>query len=388
MSNLTLSHSQVNKYSACSKKYEWHYIHKYREKVMSAALLFGSALDNTINEVLTDFKEGNLKPPSIYKSRFDAHWLKQKINKVEHELPECTLIAYAKSDFDKDLLTEYDFNALYDRLKQLLPNEPLDPNNKEKTVLNAFGKLNGIKSHLGLETMDQNSARFINLVNYTVLSNKGHLMITAYMKEVIPKLQEVIAVQKTIDLKNGEGDSVFGITDCIVKLKGDIKPRVMDLKTSSVRYEDDSASNSPQLAVYTYALAEEIDYSTYTGYIVLNKNIKKNKTKKCSICKFIPDSGSKYKTCNNEINGKRCNGEWIETLQPEAECYIVTGEITPYYQEQIVENYDAVLRAIKNKVFIKNVNACNDFGRKCEFYSKCFQGKEGNLIQLDDNISS
>lgn len=86
---LRLSHSQCSKYTQCPQAYKYHYIDRIRPKLSPASLLFGSALDAALNELLKP--EKNLSPEEIFLSEFTN----ARINGVETYLPESTLLTYA-----------------------------------------------------------------------------------------------------------------------------------------------------------------------------------------------------------------------------------------------------------------------------------------------------
>ena len=62
----TLSHSQIGRYQMCPKSYEYYYIQKLRPKVHSASLVFGSAIDNALNALLT----GQESPEALFEKSF------------------------------------------------------------------------------------------------------------------------------------------------------------------------------------------------------------------------------------------------------------------------------------------------------------------------------
>lgn len=47
-----LSFSQVRLYQDCGRRYELHYVEGWREKYAHSALLFGSAIDESLNTLL------------------------------------------------------------------------------------------------------------------------------------------------------------------------------------------------------------------------------------------------------------------------------------------------------------------------------------------------
>jgi len=102
-----LSHSQVSKFQQCGKAYEFWYIQKIRPTKMRSALLFGTALDRAIGAIFKP--ESQDKTPE---QLFDYFWRFQDVNGEQTYLPDNINLVYAKSDFDKDLLTQEDIKKL------------------------------------------------------------------------------------------------------------------------------------------------------------------------------------------------------------------------------------------------------------------------------------
>src|ERR1700744_2896054 len=93
-----LSFSQVNIYTTCGRKYQLHYLYKFREKFFHSALAYGSSIDSGLNTLLeTRDLEKAL-------AEFDKTWAFQYINNKLTSLSECENLVYAEKDFDPDLL--------------------------------------------------------------------------------------------------------------------------------------------------------------------------------------------------------------------------------------------------------------------------------------------
>ena len=216
------------------------------------------------------------------------------------------------------------------------------------------------------------------------LRAKAHLIIDSFKKNLLPLIEYVYSVEEQIELGNEEGDTSIGYADAVLKLKGYDKPIILDFKTAAREYEPDSVVKSVQLSQYVHVLGEKYD-TRLCGYAVFLKNMDKNRTKVCTICKF-DGSDTRHKTCNNEVNGKRCGGEWKETLKPECRMQLIVDELPIAMEEFVVENIEAVNAAIKTGIYTKNVNGCSDngFSRKCEFYDICHNKDTSNYIKLED----
>jgi len=356
-----LSHSQINTYATCAKKYDYHYNHRLREQVTSAALLFGTALDNTLNVMLNDKKAGKPKAVTDYQTLVYNNWIEGKINDVVHDLPQSLLIAYADSDYDEEILTEQDI------LNVVIQRGILN-------VTTPYEDLAAKKKQFGIENLPENEAKFINYSNWLCLLRKGELMVASYYSQVLPQIVEVVTVQKKIELKNDVGDTVIGYIDAILDF-GD-GPRICDNKTAARAYDEDSANISPQLAVYGHA-----EGLTKTAFIVMSKQIKKNRTKVCSKC-GNDGSGGRAKTCDRGEGKARCHGEWKETLAPEATIEIIKGDINSVFEGNVLDNYEETLTAINAGAFPRNFSSCRAYGRKCQFYNLCHVGEDKDLIKV------
>ena len=261
-----LSHSAASKYQLCGKSYDYHYNQKIRSQFQSAALCFGSALDNALNCILTN--EGDAEKNFLSVFRF------QKINNMNTYLPSCVNLVYADTDFDYELLTQTDIEFMSDQVSS----------GKIKMVgldyKDYYDILRAKKKETGYANLSLDEKVFYNNMNWLSLKNKGLLMLKAYRKKVMPRIEKVYAVQKYVSLKNDEGDSVIGYVDLIADVKG-IGTVILDNKTSAMEYEDDSVITSPQLSLYVHML--EAEYNTRTaGFIVLRKQVIKNRKKTCA----------------------------------------------------------------------------------------------------------
>lgn len=356
MSN-RLSHSQATKYAECAKAWEYHYVHKYRPITTSSALLFGNILDIAVGVYL---KEKNREDAFKF---LKQSWERQEINKVEYNLYDCTKIVYANADYDKELLQPLD-------KEQLSSEEGDDWEEKLKKVYE-------VKSQIGYNFLKKEDKILLNKANWFSMLRKGEILLDKAIEIINDKVEEVLGIQVKVSLANDVGDEIIGYADFVVKWKGYDKPVVLDLKTSSRAYEDDSVLTSPQLSLYVHDLQDKYD-SRLAGYFVLNKQIKKNRNKVCSVCGF-DGTGGRHKTCSNEVDGTRCNGEWTETISPEATYQIIINEIPERLEEVIIENMDVVNNSIKTNLYPRNFSACTKPWGKCAYYDLCFHNKKDGL---------
>lgn len=368
-----LSHSSVRLYSQCGRKYKLRYIDGYKPKTTSGALLFGSALDSSLNVLL------ETKDLSQAIKTFDKTFHFNFINEVGTYLPDTTLVTYAKSDFDADLLTEVDRKKFNEKLYEYALHE-------DKSLEDAYVFLLDKKEQHGFNGLSDNEKKLLNLANWLCLYRKGLIMLNGYNEKVMPKIKNVLAVQKQVELENQEQDKLVGYIDMILEMD-DGKRYVMDNKTSTKEYEQDSPSHSQQLILYYHITKEEYKLDG-AGFIVMYKLILKNKTKKCSVC-GNDGTGKRHKSCDAEINGKRCGADWIETIRPEANIQIITNSIPEAAEDLVLETFDEANLGIKNQSFSPNLQACVQGPIICEYYNKCWKGSNEDLVRkLQENKNS
>lgn len=363
--NNRLSHSALNKYSQCPKEYELHYRRNLRPKTTTAALLFGSAIDAAFTTML---KGGDKKPEEV----FAYYWRFQDINGEKTYIPKALNVVYSNNDFDVELLVDDDYTKIQEELKL----------ESKAAVLAEIDKVYSEKDTVGFDCLPGTRKYVLNFINWFSMYRKGLLMITTLREKVLPNIEKVYSAQSKIELANQDGDSVIGYIDLVVKWKGIDKPVVMDLKTSARPYDDDAVKTSQQLALYVHSIRDQYEHTDKAGFIVLSKNIRKNKTKKCSVC-TKDGTGQRHKTCDAEIEGKRCGGNWIETINPEADVQILINDIPEQFENIVLENFDEVNKAIKAEVFPRNLSNCVRPWGKCSFFSLCHSNKKDDLVTIE-----
>lgn len=376
---LKISHSSIRTYSECGLKYKYHYLHRLRQSVISGALLFGSAYDKALG-ALRD--TGSLDQA---KEQFLKSWSFQDINGKYTQLSRSTSVVYAQKDYDSDLIfeaNEKDFTNLFKQEKSL-------------KQLTAFYR--ELKKEKGFAGLTEEQKIIYNYGHWICLLNKGLIMLEGYHKHIFPRIKKTHAQQKQISIKNSEGDEITGYIDFIATLD-DGKCYILDDKTSSMEYDSDSAMQSPQLILYFHA--EKENYKAHgVGFIVSYKQLLKNKKKVCTICNF-DGSGGRHKTCPNEVvepavkqtdgevlvpkMGRRCNGEWKETIAPEARFDVILNEVPESAEALVMETFDLSAEGIKKEVFTPNLNACGNGDWTCPYKKLCWKGKDEELIVLPE----
>lgn len=227
---MQLSFSAAERYLTSARSYFLHYLLRLRPIENSSALFFGAAVDEALNVLLAP--PLNRDPATLVraKAKFEECWRWATINGEKVDLSEPGVIKFSKADVDPSFVNGYD---IY-----------LNP-------------------------------------GWSSLRYKGHVILEAYAEQVVPKIKEVLAVQKEINLTNQLGDTLTGIIDLIVVWE-DGRTLLMDNKTSSIKYAKDAIEVSGQLSTYFEAVKDEYKLDG-VGYIIIPKHIRKKKLPLCPI---------------------------------------------------------------------------------------------------------
>jgi hypothetical protein len=323
-----LSKSACSKYQQCPAGYDYHYNKYIRAIKTSSPLVFGNGIDHGLNIIL-------LNTGGDAMLAFDLEYMKHPLGSI---VPN-------QNDYDGELIEHKD--GLLEQVRDFGYTGD-DVDGLASTLL--------AKAKSG-EELSENQSKAIDLLCRASLRAKAVLMFEAYRLKVLPFITKVVNVQKA---------SGPGFLDATVEWEG--TPVVMDHKTSGKPYPLDACDYSLELALYAQ---EEKIYQVV--YVVLLKPIKKNRIKICATCGF-KGLGTHTK-CNNEVAGKRCNGEWNVTILPEAEIQIVHGEITPRAMEVAGEVQASIRKAVDNEIFHCNFKDCNSqFGKQCEYKNLKWKG--------------
>ena len=352
-----LSHSQASKFNDCAKAWEFHYRQKLRPMYTSSALLFGGCLDKAVEVFLKTNDSGQA---------FDAlkvQWEVQEINGKPENLFDSALIVYSNSDFDKDLLIDTEIlDERYPHWRDEFPSIV-----KQKDVI-------------GFKFLKKEQKQLLNAVNWVSMYQKGKLMLGKAIELITANVTKMHDTQVKVSLANDQGDEIVGYADMVVDWKGYDEPVVMDLKTSSIDYQPTSVLTSPQLSLYVHDLSDKFKTRS-AGYLVLKKRLLKNKTKVCSVCGH-DGSGKTHRTCPNEIDGKRCGGEWTETIKFDVDHQVIINKIPERTEEIVIENMDLVNESIKTGIFPRNFSACSKPWGLCQYADYCFHNKKDGLVEV------
>lgn len=282
-----LSHSARETLETCGYKYQLHYERRLRSTNTSSALLFGSAFDEALNVLLLD--RDLEKAKEVFLDKWIVH---------EHNYN----IVYYKMDHDLSLL---DSDLLWD--------------------------LTGVPD----------AVKRRHYECFFTLEAKGLKMLEAYYNEILPKIKNVIAIQKTFEIPFKDYNGVVkGIIDLIAEIEladGTVVAAILDNKSTSQPYTKNSYKTKEQLALYQAALPEY----KYVGFLTLNK-----------------------KTFATQI---------------------IVGEFDADVVCSTLEKFENAFEQIATKDFQKNKKGCYAFGQDCIFKSHCFgKGFDSSIYEKID----
>lgn len=375
------SYSQSSTYKDCSQHWKFRYVDKLEGDDSGASTYFGTAVDSAVMWLL----EG--KTGSTFKEVFSSMWLQQKDRKKNDViLWDNENIIFGHADFDKDVLDPTDLAALTNHITELkLEYLGTDPVEIYKAV--AKIKKNPFKK------LKTNELKYFNRASWLSMHRKGLILLDSFFEQFFPKIEKVLATQKFSLIKDDTtGDIIQGVVDMVLKLRGIEKPIIFDLKTAARPYTQEQIDHSDQLTLY--AAMEGWKYGTdHVGYVVLSKNINKEKVSTCNKCGYTKDG--RHKTCNNMVAGPtvllsnppqpvmiRCEGEWTEKTVIKPIVQVLIEKKSVHQVEQILDDQANIIVAMKNNVVFKNTSKClNWYGNKCPFYNLCHNGDMTGLTK-------
>jgi hypothetical protein len=345
---MRVSNSQRSLFLQCGKKYKYRYIHKLRPKEKGNALFFGSAFD-AASDILINEKD---LPKA--KERFSELWMAHEQN---------LYCKFSKTDLELRLY------------------EPPDIA-KHGNVIDLIKDIKKMKDQSFTRDLTLEEERFLHYATVLSMLRKGYLMLESFQRNISPHITGVIGTQVQINAENGLGDSIIGYIDLLCNMSGYKLPNgriltaddlvVADVKTAGVTYwaKLDDLNNSDQLDSYLIAPAvQSIQATNLIAYFAVAKQVSKDEQSFCKSC--ANEKKSSHKTCNAEIDGKRCNGEWKEQVTYFCEAKMVVGERNVQDASQMYDDYNQVVAGVKAGIFIRNREACNAYGGVCEYAAIC-----------------
>ena len=333
-----LSFSGYKRFIECPQFYKYHDIDKDRPGRDTSALLHGSIMDDIMNELLMD--------PTVNTDSMVAKAFEENVNKP---------MDFFTVDYDPDIIDPAEMDALV----------------LKATSLGWKGKdFNGLIKNLfaAQGSLSDNQAEILRWACWLTLRKKSLLWVESYRKWILPKIDTVHHVQKQFVYKM-EGGEVRGVLDFAATLK-DGRRVLFDNKTSKYPYGDNAPLISPQLALYAH-----LENYDYVGFVVMNKQINKNKVKTCQTC-GVAVKGGRHSTCAEEIDGIRCGGKFTVEMKPSAYVQFQVEKIPQRNKDLIKEAMNDTMKSIDAGLFPRNLNNCNNrFGKPCIYFKKCWEDK-------------
>lgn len=333
---IRLSNTAITLYQQCGMKYKYHYIDKYRTKLVDSPLFFGNAIDSSLNVLLLSKKKNLTPEEKAYASQDYKVLFKDKLQNIEIlddkvDIRKSELARYFNSDLEVEIWTESDINEFCNHgipeLKQI-----------NKSNYKAFID-ECVETRKEKKLLATPEYRLFNFACWLSLHRKGLILLEAYKNTILTQILEVHDIQKEVHLPNAKGDFITGYIDFIATFKDGVK-RVMDNKTSSSAYTEQNILDSQQLVIYT-----ENQQNYKCGFAVLEKKLRKK--------------------------------------EPRTRSYLIFGEITDAQVEKAFSEIEYVLEDIKAEKFEKNDKACFAYGKPCPFYNLCHKGDAEGLIKLE-----
>lgn len=374
-------------YKMCPQAWSYRYVDKIQVEDIGSSTFFGSAVDAAIIDMLTD------KSKNPYKT-FENLWTAGRDFKGKPtQIFDNDKINFAHADFDKDVINAFAGEDLPVLQKWI---EELKLTDLGNDFAEVYSKCSKAKKN-PYKRLPADYLTYFNRASWLSMYRKGLLLIESFEQQFVPKIEEVLAVQKHSSIKDEVvGDSISGYIDMILKLKGHERPIIFDLKTAARPYTQEQIDHSEQLTIYLAMEGQRFN-TDKVGYIVLSKAINKEVEAYCSKCNYKKDGS--HRTCNNEINqldevgtitGKkvRCKGEWNETVVLKPEVQIMISSKTDNQVNQVMDDQANIILGMKNKVVFKDLSKCDSwFGNRCAFYNLCHKNSEVGLIKEIDNAA-
>lgn len=392
--SVRISHSGVELYNLCNRKYKLQNIDRLIPVQKGSALFVGTAFDAAFNDILLNFGKTNEELIKIGLDSFNRAWFTQE----DRYLGTITLchnpdIIYSKKDFEDGILTEQDGESIEGYFQDILPDlKEKCPNNDYpfETGYELFQHLREISR--SFTYWNETERSFYNFVNWLSIKRKAPYFIKAYVENLVPHIEKVVSIQTELSMKDGE-DTLTGIADMVLQLKPGIyngvevkagENLICDNKTSSKLYARDTVELSSQLSKYKEILNEPPHNMNITkgAYFVVVKELKQIKNKTCKSCGH--KSTGLAKLCDNKIGKKRCNGEWSTEITYEAQTQIVVDTISEETAEKAMIQVGDTILKIKNEEFEPNLSACDfQFGQPCAYRAYCHGGDMTGLVKVE-----
>lgn len=329
--SLNVSFSALECFEQCSEKYRLRYKERLYSEKISSPLFFGTAIDAAVELLLLKRKRDLSQNELDLLLNEDAYSIFDKTMREQDGklLERNPLCEYFYSDFDANLLTKEDFAYL----SKAYPS--IEDWSDFFTYCKKYIKTNG--------DLKPGSRIAFNNLCWLSLYRKGEMMIAAYEKDILPEIEEVFDIQKAVELINQSGDKLRGKIDFIASFKDSPNTRyIVDNKTSSEPYKEDSVANSIQLAIYC-----EAETCDRAAYAVMEKKMR--------------------------------------LKDPKARTQLIKDKVSEEHKQKTFDIIEQKLNNIAVGEFCKKESPkeCHFFGKPCEFFNLCWHGRMDGLKRRD-----
>lgn len=364
---MRVSNSQRSLYLTCGRKYYYRYKKKMRSRAKGSALFYGSAFDSA-SDVL--FHQRDLHAS---KEKFTELWMAHEQNL------NCK---FSKTDLDVRLYEPSDIAKLEAAAGNLNHSKAKGEFDKDSDVIKLIKDIKKLKEQSFTRDLTLEEDKFLHYATVLSMLRKGYLMLESFYKNILPKISKVISTQTKVEVQDGLGNEITGYIDLLCEMENYELPNgrklaagdlvVADVKTAGQAYWEklDNLEGSDQLDTYLASPSvQSIQTTNLVCYMAISKQVSKDEKSFCKSCGN--EKKSSHKTCNAEIDSKRCGGEWNEQVTYFCQHKIVIGERNLNEAIRVYEDYDYTVKAIQAEIWIRNRESCNAYGAICEYSSIC-----------------
>lgn len=330
---MKLSYSSMTKLLQCPRKYYYYYVKRYRDKYYRSAFLIGSTFDEAV-EIMMLRKKKELtdeEKEKVAKCPYDfAYEYMKNITHNYREIyaPTSTLIKYTKKDFQVELLQDSDYETLRNFISEVLGKDVVPMVLRDELLE---------RRECG-EMLDFDEWKYLALCNWLSCWRKVEIMLHHVEDEILPQITEVYSTQRKVEFGSIKSGLIEGYIDIECKFADEDFIRTTDLKscTGFGQYGSKSATESIQLNLY-----DSNTENKKLAYIAVDKVIRMDKVRTCSICG--KSTNRRVKTCPEPgETKKRCGGEFSEDIQiiPYVKSKIVKGEANDEIKREIFDKFN------------------------------------------------
>ena len=241
------------------------------------------------------------------------------------------LAKYAGQDYQPELLADEDIESINDLFRE--SSLEFDDDSTLSTLDRVKGYVEACAPFAKKDKLDSDELIVYNYIHWCCLLNKGYMILEEVEKWVKVNVKETLSIQKEFKIESG--DDLFQAKLDLVIIDNNDEKVLVDFKTSSFAYDENSANESVQLGVYS-----EFEGLEKVAYLVFEKNIRKR--------------------------------------DPRVRFQYVEGNINEARKTEIFDDIEASIKKIEKKEFDKNENSCYTYGR-CEYIDYCRNGSFKNL---------